>query len=89
MDDFDDKMDDFLTYSIVSGEFDDDEKASKRKENSKGHESQEGSSNYSSRRWSTGSGVQRTGPQKQVIFYEMVLFPDIFPALGEYGVNGN
>ena len=67
MDDFDDKMDDFFTYSIVSGEFDNDEKASKRKEDSKGNESQESSSNYSSRRWSSstiGKTTKRT-PKKE------------------------
>lgn len=42
MDDFDDKMDDFFTYSIISGKSDDDEKASKRKEDCKGNESQGG-----------------------------------------------
>lgn len=67
MDDFDDKMDDFFTYSIVSGEFDDDEKTSKRKGDSKGGESQEGSSNYSSRRWSSATIGKTTGrtPQKE------------------------
>jgi len=35
MDDLDDKMDAFFTYSIISGKSDDDEKANKRKEDSK------------------------------------------------------
>ena len=35
MDDFNENMDEFFTYSIISGEFDDDKKMSKRKEDSK------------------------------------------------------
>lgn len=67
MDDFDDKMDDFFTYSIISGKSDDDEKANKRKEDCKGNESQGECSNCSSRRWSssTGDKTTRRTPKKE------------------------
>lgn len=47
MDDIDDRMDDFLTYSIVSGEFD-DEKAGRKQDAHKRDESPRYRSDYSS-----------------------------------------
>ena len=54
MDDFNDNMDEFFTYSIISGEFDDDKKVSKRKEDSNRVEKTNDSPSKRAKRITTG-----------------------------------
>lgn len=63
MDDIDDRMDDFLTYSIVSGEFD-DEKVNRKQEAHKREEPTRYRSDYSSPNRRNSTIIRNTKKKK-------------------------